>query len=146
MSEPITITRLSRWLSGKESACQCKRRGFNPCVRKIPWRRKWHPTPAFLSGKFHRQRNLWAIVHIIRKSWTQLNTRMDHSYYLSFAFGSVVKNPPASARNMSLIPESVRSPGEGYSNPFQYSCLENPMDRGAWQVTFYGVPKKLYMT
>ena len=88
----------------------------------------------------------WAIVHIITKSWTQLTTRMDHSYYLSFAFGSVVKNPPASARDMCLIPESIRSPGEGNSNPFQYSCLENPMNRGAWQVTFYGVPKELCMT
>ena len=40
--------------SGEESTCQCqrhKRRGFDPWVRKIPWRRKWHPTPVFLSGK-----------------------------------------------------------------------------------------------
>ena len=47
--------------SGKESSCKCrryKRRGFHPCVRKIPWRRKWHPTPVFLPGKFHGQRSL----------------------------------------------------------------------------------------
>jgi len=42
----------------KESACQCRRCGFDPWVRKIPWRRAWQPTPVFLPGKFHGQRNL----------------------------------------------------------------------------------------
>ena len=42
----------------KELACQCKRHGFNPWVRKIPWNRKWQPTPVFLSGKSHGQRSL----------------------------------------------------------------------------------------
>ena len=49
-----------------------------------------------------------------------------------------VKNPPANAgdaRDAGLIPGSGRSPGEGHGNPLQYSCLENPMDRGAWKVT-----------
>ena len=45
-----------RWLSGKEFACQGGRCGFNPWVRKIPWRRKWQPTPVFLPGKYHGQR------------------------------------------------------------------------------------------
>ena len=48
--------------SGKEPACQCrrrKRRWFSPCVRKIPWRRKWQPTPISLPGKPHGQRS-WA--------------------------------------------------------------------------------------
>ena len=47
--------------SGNEPACQCrnvKRRGFNPWVRKIPWRRNWQPTPVFLPGKSHGQRSL----------------------------------------------------------------------------------------
>ena len=49
----------SWWLSGKESACQCKReRGFDPWVGKIPWRRKRQPTPVLLSGKSHGQRIL----------------------------------------------------------------------------------------
>jgi len=46
----------------------------------------------------------------------------------------MIKNPPANAgeaRNAGLIPESGRSPGEGNGNPLQYSCLGNPMDRGA---------------
>ena len=42
----------SWWLSGKESGCQCRRRGSNPWIRKIPWRRKWQPTPIFLSPKW----------------------------------------------------------------------------------------------
>ena len=45
----------------KETACQyrsCKRHGFDPYVRKIPWRRKWQSTPVFLPGKFHGQRSL----------------------------------------------------------------------------------------
>ena len=46
------------WLSSKEPACQYRRCRFNPCVRKIPWRRKWHPTPVFLPVKSHGQRSL----------------------------------------------------------------------------------------
>ena len=52
---------LPGWHSGKESDCQCRRRKrqqFDPWVRKIPWRRKWQPTPIFLPGKFHRLRSL----------------------------------------------------------------------------------------
>ena len=47
-----------RWVTGKESTCQCKRHGFDPRVGKIPWNRKWQPTPAFLPEKSHGQRSL----------------------------------------------------------------------------------------
>ena len=50
----------------------------------------------------------------------------------------VVKNLPANTgdiREAGLIPGSGRSPGGGHGNPLQYSCLENPMDRGAWRAT-----------
>ena len=53
-----------------------------------------------------------------------------------------VKNLPASAgdiRDTGSIPESGRSPGGGHGNPFQNSCLENPMDKGAWWDTVHGV-------
>ena len=50
--------RLPRWLSGKESTCQCRRRRFDPWARKIPWRRNWQPVPVFLPGKSHRQISL----------------------------------------------------------------------------------------
>ena len=53
--------------------------------------------------------------------------------------GSVAKNPPASAGDMGSIPGLGRSPGEGDGNPLPYSCLENPMDRGAWQATVHGI-------
>ena len=49
---------LGKVSSSKESACQHRRYRFDPWVRKIPWRRAWQPTPVFLPGKFHRQRNL----------------------------------------------------------------------------------------
>ena len=46
------------WLSGKEPTYQCRRLGFDPWVGKIPWRKKWQPTPVFLPGKSHGQRSL----------------------------------------------------------------------------------------
>ena len=55
--------------------------------------------------------------------------------------GSAVKNMPATARDTGLIPGSRRSTGEGNGNPLQYSCLENPMVRGAWQATVHGVTR-----
>ena len=74
-----------------------------------------------------------------------LNTDCDilfWSYYFQVAL--VVKSPPANAGaigNLGSIPGSGRSPGEGTGNPFQYSCLENPIDRGAWRATVHGVAK-----
>ena len=62
--------------SDRESTYQCrrsKRPVFTPWVRKIPWSRKWQPTPVFLPGKFHGQRSLWATVHGVPKSQTRLN-------------------------------------------------------------------------
>ena len=52
------------------------------------------------------------------------------------------ENPPANAgdvRDVGSIPGLGRSPGEGNANPFQYSCLRNPVDRGAWQETVHGI-------
>ena len=53
----------------------------------------------------------------------------------------VVKNPPANAGDVGLIPGSGRSPGEGNGIPLQYSCLGNPMDREAWWAIVHGVAK-----
>jgi len=56
----------------------------------------------------------------------------------------VIKNPPANARDsgdLGSIPGLGSSPGEGNGYPLQYSCLENPMDRGAWWATVHGVTK-----
>ena len=51
-----------------------------------------------------------------------------------------VKNPPANAGDRGSIHGLGRSPEEGNGTPLQYSCLENPMDRGAWRVTMHGYP------
>ena len=56
-----------------------------------------------------------------------------------FPGGSVVKNPPANAEDSDLIPGLGRSLGGGHGNPLLYSCLEDPLDRTAWQATVHGV-------
>ena len=53
----------------------------------------------------------------------------------------MVNNPPARAGDVGWIPGSGRTSGEGNGNPLQYSCLENPMDRGAWWTTVHGVKR-----
>ena len=60
---------------------------------------------------------------------------------LDFPGGSEVKVSACSVGNLGSIPGSGRSPGEGNGNPLQYSCLENPMDGGAWRATVHGVTK-----
>jgi len=61
-----------------------------------------------------------------------------------FPSGATVKNPPANAgdiRDAGSVPGLGRSPGGGNSHPLQYSCLGNPMDRGAWRFTVLRVAK-----
>ena len=62
-------------------------------------------------------------------------------HILCFPGGSVVKNPTVKAGNVDLIPGLGRSLGGENDNPLQYSCPENPMDRGAWWATVHGVAK-----
>ena len=61
---------------------------------------------------------------------------------MGYPGGSAVKNPPANAEDSGSIPGLGRSPGEGTGNPLQYSCLENFMDRGAWQARVHGVTEE----
>ena len=63
---------------------------------------------------------------------------------VDFPGGLVVKNPPANAGDAGSIPGLGRSPGEGNGNPLQYSCLKNPMDRGAWQTAVHGLQRVGY--
>ena len=88
---------LPRWCSGKESVCQCKRCKrcwFDPWVGKMPWSRKWQPTPLFLPGKFHKQRSLvgystrgckasrdWAHTHVCVRAHTRTHTQT-HPYHV----------------------------------------------------------------
>ena len=60
---------------------------------------------------------------------------------LGFSGGSEVKASACTAGDLGSIPGSGRSPGEGNGNPLQYSCLENPMDGGAWWATVHRVAK-----
>ena len=64
-----------------------------------------------------------------------------HRHPAGFPGGSVVKNPPANAGDVGSIPGSGRIPAEGNGNPLQCSCLENPMNRGAWRAMVYGVAR-----
>ena len=88
------IIGLPRWLSGKESSYQCRRcrrLGFDPWVRKIPWRREWQPTPIFLPGE-SMDRGAWrAIVYEVAKSLIQLST---HTHGSSVQFSSVTQSCP----------------------------------------------------
>ena len=63
---------------------------------------------------------------------------------MGFPGGTAVKNPPANAGDPVLIPGSERSTGERDGNPLQYSCLENPMDRGVWGAIVHGVARVGY--
>ena len=74
----------------------------------------------------------------MRKKPTNLS--LFHVQYKNFPDGSTVKNLAANV-DLGSIPGSGRSPGEGNGKPLQYSCLENPMDKGAWWITVHGVTK-----
>ena len=67
--------------------------------------------------------------------------RLPSPICLGFPCGSTGKESTCNAGDLGLIPESGRSPGGGHGNPLQYSCLENPMDRGVWWATVHGVTK-----
>ena len=86
---------LPRWLSGKESACQCKRcetYGFDLWVKKIPWRWAWQPTLVFLPGDPKDRGAWWTIVHRVTKSRTQLKQLCMHATAIVSASQSVYAN------------------------------------------------------
>ena len=85
----------------------------------------------------HSSRNTWMNEwRRKRQQQTELNVPE-----MGFPSGAVVKNPPANAGEAGSIPGLGTSPEEGNGNPFQYSCLGNPMDRRAWLATVHGVAK-----
>ena len=73
--------------------------------------------------------------------------KVSSSFYHIFTFfraslvAQIIENPTCNAGGLGLIPGSGKSPREGNGNPLQYSCLENSMDRGAWQAMVYRVTK-----
>ena len=88
-----------------------------------------------LKNLFFSQFSMMAVVALSHTAFTRLR----HSFLLGFPGGSEVKASAWNAGDPALIPESRRSPGEGNGNPLQYSCLENPMDGGAWKTAVHGV-------
>ena len=64
-----------------------------------------------------------------------------HNFFLTSLVAQMVKASAYTAGDLGLIPGLGSSPGEGNGSPLQYCCLENPMDRGAWQAAVHGVAK-----
>ena len=119
------------WLSGKESACQCRRFGFDPWVGKIPWRRKWQPSPVFLqSDRTYLLNNNNNVANVAKhKIAFRPPPRLS---------GEEFACPCEDTGDMGSIPGSGRSSGEGNVNPLQQSCLANSMDRGASDYSPWG--------
>ena len=120
---------------------------------RIPWTRK---SSGIQSMGSQRVGHDWVTTlslspHIFYCTLTlQIDIFFDHGIILflyqinkrtGFPDGSVVKNPPANTGETGSIPGLERSPGEENGNQLQYSCLENPMDRGAWQATVHGLAR-----
>ena len=66
---------------------------------------------------------------------------LKYKFIYGFPNGSIGKESNCNVRDLGLIPELGRAPAEGNGNPFQYSCLKNPMDSGAWWATVQWVAK-----
>jgi len=107
---------------------QCRRYGFDPWVGKIPWRRKRLPTPVFWPREFHGLYSPWG------------HKESDMTEQLSFHFRWLLASA-GDIRDAGSIPGSGRSSGEGHGNTLQYSCLENPMDRGTCRTAVHRVSK-----
>ena len=103
--------------SGKQSTCQCrrcKRRGFDPWIRKIPWSRKWQPTPVFWPGEFHRQRSLVGYILWGHKELgtteevnTHTHTHMNRHISLQNNRSSIMRGVSPNPRNFCQVPEKL---------------------------------------
>ena len=103
------------------------------------WKRKWQPIPVFLSGESQGRGSLvgcrlWG--RRVGHDWSDLAAVAE-----GFPGGSDGKESACSVRDLGLTPELEKFSGEGNGYPFQYSCLENSMNRGAWRATFMGFQK-----
>ena len=139
---------LPQWLSGKESACSAGGMGVIPGSGRSPW--GGHSTSLQSSRLgFPVDREPWwgyrPQSRRVRHNWSDLACMHVHIYLNKsipascFPGDSEVKVSACNVGDLSSIPGSGRSPGGGKGNPLQYSCLENPMDRGAWWATVHGV-------
>ena len=130
--------------------------GLIPESRRSPGVGNGNPFQYSLPAKFHHRGAWQATVHGAAKSWTQLSThacthvgthwewrKWIWSYYgtLSFLGGSDGKEFAYNPEDPGSVPKLERFPREGNGNTLQYSCLDNPMDRGAWWATVHRLTK-----
>ena len=142
----ISYSRGSSW--SRDQTCgswgSCISRGSLPLshLGSPPLSRRPQFLPLGISPYSYSWQGSWLLPGQMIWEKTKAASKMTATVALQVAL--VVKNPPANAgdiRGASSIPGLGRSPGVGNSNPLQYSCLENPMDRGAWQATAHTVAK-----
>ena len=133
--------------NGKESTYNAGPE-FDPWVGKIPWRKAWQPTPLFLleESPWREEFAVGATVYGLQR----VEHNWDHTQHIYTEIGAsqvtlVVKNLSVNVgdiRETGLIPGTGRSPGIGHDNPLQYSCQENPIDRGAWEATVHRITQR----
>ena len=118
-TQEISSSRLPRF-SGKESDCQHRSWGFSPWVGKIPWRRKWQPTPVFFPGKSYGRRNL--------AGYSPWGRRVGH------------RRPPQFSPLEGAVHSSLRKPKEGHrcsvcsSHPVSGKCKQwTKLNRQEWE-------------
>ena len=104
------------------------------------WRRKWQPTPVFLPGESQGRGSLVGCSLWGQRVRHNLATEHDLTGKIMLS-PKVVKESACNAGDPGSTSGLGRSPGEGNGNPLQYSCLENPMDKGIWWATVHGVTK-----
>ena len=124
----------------KKIPLSSRRLGFDPWVRKIPWRRQWKPTPVFLLGKSHGQRSLGGY-----SSWGHKRVGhdlvMEQQLQLEQCLKSSILTSCVTSGELFSSSVSQCPPCRRKWQPFQHSCLGNLMDRGAWGATVHGVTK-----
>ena len=133
-----SILGLPGWLSRRRIHLQCRRPGFDPRVGKIPWRRERLPTPVFWPGESHGLYSPWVAESDTTSDFHFTSAIKSLPLWLSGQKSACSAGAPGEAGS---IPGSGRSPGRGCGNLLQDSCLENPMDRGAWQAIVHRIAK-----
>ena len=132
MSTSIIVIGLPRWLSCKESACQCRRCWFDCRVVKIPWRRKWQPTPVFSPRKSHGQRSLagyspWG--HKESDITERLNSNKKKEFALK-TFFSFILLLFSSLVWASLLAQLVKNPPAMRETWVRSQGWEDPLEKG----------------
>ena len=116
-----------QWLNGKESACPCRRCGFDPWIKKIPWRREQQSTPGFLPGEFHGQRSLVGYSPWGRKELDvtlQRENNNKHTRRISREEGSSAATSQGAARSWESSQEQTFPSTSGGGVACQHHDLE----------------------